>query len=158
MSSATPVNPRTSSLATDHATASSTAEMAMMCSTLMPQLVKLVTASALAPSADSQTSATNQSSAGQAVDDADARQSKIELARLATQLRSNLAMLKTQAQQIPAGHLSLQDQAWLVEQLEATLHDKKRQLESLKELIPPVDGGQRTDKTLGSDDAVMQVD
>ncbi|KAK4049428.1 hypothetical protein OIV83_004161 [Microbotryomycetes sp. JL201] len=135
-------------------------EMALQCSQLMPQLVQLVHASALAQNGDSaQAGNASTSAVGQSAtpgDDAEARASKLELARLATHLRSDLASLKTRAQQIPAGHLSLQDQTWLIAQLHETLQDKKRQVQQLKELIPAsLDG--RTD-VIKSDDVVMQVD
>ncbi|GAA5862489.1 hypothetical protein JCM8547_002081 [Rhodosporidiobolus lusitaniae] len=70
----------------------------------------------------------------------DAGQSKLELSKQAAQLRSSLATLQTQANLLPAGELSLKDQDWLIEQLEAELTKKRNDLATMAKLTAQANG------------------
>ncbi|GAA5979484.1 hypothetical protein JCM10908_002941 [Rhodotorula pacifica] len=57
-----------------------------------------------------------------------------ELSAKAASLRSNLAVLADQASNLPAGQLSLEDQDWLIEQLESRVHESRQALVKMAEL------------------------
>ncbi|GAA6063342.1 hypothetical protein JCM10212_004363 [Sporobolomyces blumeae] len=57
-----------------------------------------------------------------------------ETTREASQLRIALASLREQANAIEAGHMSLDDQDWLVQQLEKELSLKRLELDNLVKL------------------------
>ncbi|KAM0749734.1 hypothetical protein T439DRAFT_290106 [Meredithblackwellia eburnea MCA 4105] len=82
-----------------------------LAASLLPSLVQLANHSALASHANE--------------NDPDARTGKLEVGKQATQLRTALASLKAQAQAIPAGHLGLDDQEFLIEKLEQELENKR---------------------------------
>ncbi|KAK4056293.1 hypothetical protein OIO90_002737 [Microbotryomycetes sp. JL221] len=118
----------------------------VMASNLMSTLAQIVTASSLAPTTTT-------------IEDNDMRTNKIELARMTNHLRSNLNTLSQQSLQIKAAHQSLNDQDWLIDQLESTLKHKTQQLTTLNQLIPTVLTTQDSSThVIGSDDNVMQVD
>ncbi|GAA6000651.1 hypothetical protein JCM10207_004594 [Rhodosporidiobolus poonsookiae] len=70
---------------------------------------------------------------------------KLELSKQAAQLRTSLATLQQQATQLPAGNLSLEDQDWMVEQLEAELARKRNYLVKMAELTASASGGKAED-------------
>ncbi|ORY90886.1 hypothetical protein BCR35DRAFT_299503 [Leucosporidium creatinivorum] len=108
-----------------------------LASHLFPQLVQLIQAASLQkPTAE----------------DPEARVAKVEVGKQASHLRSALAALRTQAAALPAGEMSLDDQAWLIEQLEERLETKKTELSSLAKLIPSDSGAE------GANQIAMEMD
>ncbi|BGP37289.1 hypothetical protein JCM10450v2_001200 [Rhodotorula kratochvilovae] len=59
---------------------------------------------------------------------------KLELSKQAASLHSTLATLSAQAAALPAGNLSLEDQAWLIGQLEAEVARKREELGRMAQL------------------------
>ncbi|GAA5830962.1 hypothetical protein JCM11251_005093 [Rhodosporidiobolus azoricus] len=109
-------------------TSTTTAFDSALASILFPSLVNLAhlahSSSSSSPSTDSATTAGA----------ADAAASKLELSKQAAHLRSTLSTLKTQAAHTPAGNLSLEDQDWLIGQLEQELTRKRDDLAKMAEL------------------------
>ncbi|GAA6000621.1 hypothetical protein JCM10207_004580 [Rhodosporidiobolus poonsookiae] len=70
---------------------------------------------------------------------------KLELSKQAAQLRTSLSTLQQQATRLPAGNLSLEDQDWMVEQLEAELARKRKDLVKMAELTGTASGGKADD-------------
>ncbi|CEQ39100.1 SPOSA6832_00621 [Sporobolomyces salmonicolor] len=96
-----------------------------LAATLFPRLVQLAKLSSLeSPS----------SSAAGAIDDAEARAAKLEVNKQASQLRTSLATLQAQAQNLSAGNMSLDDQTWLIEQLEKEVERKRSELAEMVQL------------------------
>ncbi|SGY69299.1 BQ5605_C004g02990 [Microbotryum silenes-dioicae] len=54
----------------------------------------------------------------------------------ATQLRNALATLQTQAQHLEMGDLSIQDQSWIIKELQFKLDQKRDQVKALRDVIP----------------------
>ncbi|GAA6056185.1 hypothetical protein JCM3770_004252 [Rhodotorula araucariae] len=59
---------------------------------------------------------------------------KLELSKQAAQLHTTLATLSAQAAALPAGNLSIEDQAWLITQLEAEVARKRAELGTMANL------------------------
>ncbi|KAK4698074.1 hypothetical protein P7C70_g8114, partial [Phenoliferia sp. Uapishka_3] len=98
---------------------------AALAASLLPQLIALAEQSQLA-------NAPTES-------DADARAAKLQVGKQlfeATQLRTSLAALRVQAQNLPAGDLSLDDQEYLIAKLEEEVERKREALASLAKLVP----------------------
>ncbi|GAA6038531.1 hypothetical protein JCM8097_004616 [Rhodosporidiobolus ruineniae] len=100
-------------------------------STLFPSVVRLANVAALASGTASSTDAA--SSTTQPDSQAHA-QSKLELSKQAAQLRSTLQLLHAQASALPAGNLSLEDQDWLIAELEKELDRKRVDLAKIADL------------------------
>ncbi|GAA5860636.1 hypothetical protein JCM1840_000325 [Sporobolomyces johnsonii] len=95
-----------------------------LAATLFPRLVQLANLSSLE----------SPSSAQPPADDPQARAAKLEVNKQASQLRTSLATLQAQAQNLPAGNMSLDDQTWLIEQLEKELERKRSELAQMVQL------------------------
>ncbi|GAA5891437.1 hypothetical protein JCM5296_006532 [Sporobolomyces johnsonii] len=95
-----------------------------LAATLFPRLVQLANLSSLE----------FPSSAPPPADDSQARPAKLEVNKQASQLRTSLATLQAQAQNLPAGNMSLDDQTWLIEQLEKELERKRSELAQMVQL------------------------
>ncbi|KAL8280411.1 hypothetical protein RQP46_007059 [Phenoliferia psychrophenolica] len=104
---------------------------AALAASLLPGLVALAEQSALLHAANEA--------------DPDARAGKLEVGKQATQLRTALAALRVQAQTLPAGNLSLDDQAYLIERLEEEDEKKRDGLASLAKLVPADPAAMETD-------------
>ncbi|BGO89024.1 hypothetical protein NBRC10512_008215 [Rhodotorula toruloides] len=100
---------------------------APLASTLLPSLVKL---SQLA--ADASSVGASNGEAGDAAGETDgARSAKVEISKQAASLRTKLATLSAQAAALPAGDLSLDDQAWLIGELEREVERKREELHKM---------------------------
>ncbi|GAA5902049.1 uncharacterized protein JCM6883_000475 [Sporobolomyces salmoneus] len=97
--------------------------------TLLPRLINL---SQLATSASTSNSSFSSQSTG--ANEVEARASKLELNKQAASLRTSLNLLQHQANNLEAGDLSLEDQDWLIEELEKELVKKREELKKMVEL------------------------
>ncbi|GAA5864694.1 hypothetical protein JCM3774_006045 [Rhodotorula dairenensis] len=82
-----------------------------------------------------------------------------QLSEQAASLKANLARLSEQADQLPAAQLSLEDQDWLIQQLEARVEQSRQALVKMSELtrFDPDDGrpaGPADDTTTAAASAV----
>ncbi|BGP29517.1 hypothetical protein JCM10296v2_001256 [Rhodotorula toruloides] len=103
---------------------------APLASTLLPSLVKLAQLAA-----DASSVGTSHGEAGDAAGETDgARNAKVEISKLAASLRTKLATLSDQAATLPAGDLSLDDQAWLLGELEKEVARKREELQKMAQL------------------------
>ncbi|GAA5827724.1 hypothetical protein JCM5353_002279 [Sporobolomyces roseus] len=94
--------------------------------TLFPRLLNLATLST--------TSSSSSSTSSTGASDIEARAAKLELNKQASQLRTNLATLQMQAKGLEAGDMSLEDQEWLIQELEKELGKKRQELEKMVQL------------------------
>ncbi|BGP67821.1 hypothetical protein NBRC10513v2_001142 [Rhodotorula toruloides] len=101
-----------------------------LASTLLPSLVKLAQLAA-----DASSVGTSNGEAGDAAGETDgARNAKGEMSKQAASLRTKLATLSAQAAALPAGDLSLDDQAWLIGELEKEVERKREELQKMAQL------------------------
>ncbi|SCV72454.1 BQ2448_3991 [Microbotryum intermedium] len=101
---------------------------------LLPSIIALSHSAALLHSAPA-TAPTDPTSTA-ASTEAALNAAKSDLGRQATQLRNALATLKTQAHYLEMGDLSLQDQAWIIKELQQKLDHKRDQVKALRDVIP----------------------
>ncbi|GJN87942.1 hypothetical protein Rhopal_000897-T1 [Rhodotorula paludigena] len=104
---------------------------APLASTLFPDIVRLTASAAAPPAAADSGTAQNDVS----------RTIKLDLSKQAAQLHSNLAALSTQAAALPAGNLSLEDQDWLIAQLEKEVERKRQELAKMAQLTTAAQNG-----------------
>ncbi|GAA5955513.1 hypothetical protein JCM3765_006800 [Sporobolomyces pararoseus] len=96
--------------------------------TLYPRLINLSKLSTAVSTTSAQQSQSNGAS------DVEARAAKLELNKQASQLRTSLATLQAQANNLEAGDMSLEDQDWLIQELEKELVKKREELKKMVEL------------------------
>ncbi|GAA5984334.1 hypothetical protein JCM5350_001019 [Sporobolomyces pararoseus] len=117
--------------------------------TLYPRLINLSKLSTAVSSISTQQSQSNGAS------DVEARAAKLELNKQASQLRTSLATLQAQANNLEAGDLSLEDQDWLIKELEKELVKKREELKKMVELTSFGKKQAETEQSV-EEDQVMQ--
>ncbi|GAA5870996.1 hypothetical protein JCM16303_001655 [Sporobolomyces ruberrimus] len=119
--------------------------------TLFPRLINLSNLS---------TTASAQSSQVTGASDVEARAAKLELNKQASQLRTSLTTLQQQANELEAGEMSLEDQDWLIEELEKELVKKREELKKMVELtsftVKSVEGKDEKENDAAGEDQEMQ--
>ncbi|SCZ92386.1 BZ3500_MvSof-1268-A1-R1_Chr5-2g07822 [Microbotryum saponariae] len=122
---------------------------------LLPSIIALSQSAALLHSAPSTTTSDPTSTA--ASKEAALNAAKSDLGRQAspmypgaTQLRNALATLQTQAQHLEMGDLSIQDQSWIIKELQLKLDQKRDQVKALRDVIP-------TPQATSTDQAAMDT-
>ncbi|BGP22313.1 vegetative cell wall protein gp1 [Rhodotorula toruloides] len=104
---------------------------APLASTLLPSLVRLAQLAV-----DTSSVGASNGEIGDAAGDTDgAMNPKVEISKQAATLRTKLATLSAQAAALPAGDLSLDDQAWLIGELEKEVERRREELQRTAQLI-----------------------
>ncbi|KDE08613.1 hypothetical protein MVLG_01075 [Microbotryum lychnidis-dioicae p1A1 Lamole] len=100
---------------------------------LLPSIIALSQSAALLHGPSTTTSGPTSTAASK---EAALNAAKSDLGRQATQLRNALATLQTQAQHLEMGDLSIQDQSWIIKELQFKLDQKRDQVKALRDVIP----------------------